>query len=440
MSLIEIGALLLVLMLVLLAAGVWIGMTLAIVGGVGMLAFTTLPAAVAAKNLFTAFWSANASWELAALPLFIWMGEILFRTRLSEEMFNGLAPWLNRVPGRLMHTTILGCGIFGSVSGSSAATCATIAKVALPELRKRGYDEQLALGALATAGTLGILIPPSITMVVYAVAAEASIIRIFLAGFIPGALLMVLFSGYIAWWSLRNPARTPPPDAPTTFMQKIRASGQLFPCMALIIFIVVVLVMGWGTATECAAYGVLGSLALAWWGGSLTWKSFSESLMGTTRVSCMIMFILAGAKFLSMTMAYTGIPRALAEWVNGLGLSPYMLITMLTVIYVVLGTALDGISMIVLTAAVVLPMVQKAGFDLIWFGIFIVLLVEIAEVTPPVGFNLFVLQNMTGKDSNEIARAAIPFFVMLVLCIAIVTVFPQIVTWLPDTVMGVPKK
>ena len=440
MSLIEIGALLLVVMLVLLAAGVWIGMTLAIVGGIGMLAFTSMPTSVIAKNLFTSFWSSNASWELAALPLFIWMGEILFRTKLSEEMFNGLAPWLNNVPGRLMHTTILGCGIFGSVSGSSAATCATISKVALPELKKRGYDEQLALGALATAGTLGILIPPSITMVVYAVAADASIIRIFLAGFIPGFLLMALFSGYIAWWSIRNPERTPPPGPPTTFMEKIRASGQLFPCTALIIFIVVVLVLGWATATECAAYGVLGSLGLAWWGGSLNWKSFSESIMGTTRVSCMIMFILAGAKFLSMTMAYTGIPRALAEWVNSLGLSPYMLITMLTIIYVVLGTALDGISMIVLTAAVVLPMVQKAGFDLIWFGIFIVLLVEIAEVTPPVGFNLFVLQNMTGKDSNEIARASIPFFVMLVISIGIITVFPVLVTWLPDAVMGVAKK
>ena len=439
MSLIAIGALLLALMLLLLAVGVWIGMTLAIVGGVGMVAFTSLPTDVVAKNLFTAFWGANASWELAALPLFIWMGEILFRTRLSEQMFSGLAPWLNRVPGRLMHTTILGCGIFGSVSGSSAATCATISKVALPELRRRGYDENLALGALATAGTLGILIPPSITMVVYAVAAEASIVRIFLAGFIPGLLLMLLFSGYIAWWSWRHPDRVPPREPPTTFAQKIRASGQLIPCALLILFIIVVLVMGWATATECAAYGVFGSLVLAWTGGSLTRESFVESLMSATRVSCMIMFILAGAKFLSMTMGYTGIPRALAEWVGSLGLSPYTLIAVLALIYIVLGTALDGISMIVLTAAVVLPMIQKAGFDLIWFGIFVVLLVEIAEVTPPVGFNLFVLQNMTGKDSNTIARASLPFFAMLVLCIAIVTAFPGIVTWLPDVVMGVDK-
>ncbi len=439
MNLIEIGGILLLVMMLLLAGGVWIAMTLAIVGGIGMLAFTSLTPSVTAKNLFSAFWGANASWELAALPLFIWMGEILFRTRLSEEMFEGLSPWLNRVPGRLMHTTILGCGIFGSVSGSSAATCATISKVALPELVRRGYDERLALGALATAGTLGILIPPSITMVVYAVAAEASIIRIFLAGFIPGFILMALFSGYIAWWSWRHPERVPAADPPTSFMEKLRLSGSLIPCTLLIVFIVVVLVKGWATATECAAYGVLGSLALAWWGGSLSWKSFSDSLMGATRVSCMIMFILAGAKFLSMTMGYTGVPRALAEWVGALGLSPYALIALLSVVYIILGTALDGISMIVLTSAVVLPMIQKAGLDLIWFGIFIVLLVEIAEVTPPVGFNLFVLQNMTGKDSNTIARAAIPFFVMMLVAIAIITVFPVTVTWLPDTVMGAPK-
>jgi len=409
---------------------------LAICGWVGQAFFVnTQPG----KNLFSAFWETNASWELAALPLFIWMGEILFRTKLSEEMFEGLRPWLNRVPGRLMHTTVLGCGIFGSVSGSSAATCATIAKVALPELKKRGYDEKLALGALATSGTLGILIPPSITMVVYAVAADASIIRIFLAGFIPSAILMALFMGYIAWWSIRNPSKVPAADPPSSFLEKVRKSGNLIPCALLIIFIVWVLVAGYATATECAAYGVFGSLVIAAYSRSLTWKNFWEGLMGTTRTSCMIMIILAGAAFLTKTMAFTGVPRELAEWVNAMQLSPYALIGCLVVVYLILGTALDGISMIVLTAAVVLPMIQKAGFDLIWFGIFIVLLVEIAEVTPPVGFNLFVLQNMTGKDSNTIARAAIPFFICLVICIGIITIFPEVVTVLPDYVMGKAK-
>ena len=436
METLGIGLFLLVIMMILLSGGVWIAMTLAICGWVGQAFFV---ATQPGKNLFSAFWESNASWELAALPLFIWMGEILFRTKLSEEMFEGLRPWLNRIPGRLMHTTILGCGIFGSVSGSSAATCATISKVALPELKKRGYNENLALGALATGGTLGILIPPSITMVVYAVAADASIIRIFLAGFLPGFLLMAIFMGYIAWWSIRNPSKVPAADPPSSFIDKVRKTGNLIPCGALIIFIVWVLVAGYATATECAAYGVAGSLAIAAWGRSLTWSNFWEGLMGATRTSCMIMFILAGAAFLTKTMAFTGVPRELAEWVNGMHLSPYALITALVVVYLILGTALDGISMIVLTSAVVLPMIQKAGFDLIWFGIFIVLLVEIAEVTPPVGFNLFVLQNMTGKDSNTVARAALPFFGCLVLCIALVTVFPQIVTWLPNYVMGVEK-
>jgi tripartite ATP-independent transporter DctM subunit len=418
---------------VLLAGGVWIAMALAIVGWAGLALFASTPPG---PNLFTAFWSSTAQWELAALPLFIWMGEILFRTRLSEQMFTGLAPWLGRVPGRLMHVTILGCGIFGSVSGSSAATCATIAKVALPELLRRGYDEKVALGALATAGTLGILIPPSITMVVYAVAADASIIRIFLAGFVPGLILMILFSGWIMVWAWRNPDRTPPADPPVSFAQKLRLSRELIPCTLLILFIVVVLVRGWATATECAAFGVAGSLAIAQFSGGLNWHSLRESLMGATRVSCMILFILAGAAYLSKAMAFTGVPRALADWVSTMGLSPFALIGALTLLYLVLGTALDGISMIVLTSAVVLPMIQKAGFDLIWFGIFIVLLVEIAEVTPPVGFNLFVLQNMTGRDANHIARAALPFFVMLVIAIAIVTVFPGLVTWLPDLLMG----
>jgi len=436
MGLLEIGALLLLLMLLMLSGGVWIAMTLAIVGWVGQAFFTSTQPGM---NLFSSFWETTASWELAALPLFIWMGEILYRTKLSEQMFDGLSPWLSRVPGRLMHTTVLGCGIFGSVSGSSAATCATIAKVAMPELERRGYDKNLALGSLAAAGGLGILIPPSITMVVYAVAADASVIRLFLAGFLPGFLLMGLFSGYIIWWSLRHPDKVPPAEAPSSFMEKLRRSGSLIPCGLLIVFIVWVLVAGIATATECAAWGVLGSLAIAAASRTLTWQNFWQGLVGATRVSCMIMFILAGAAFLTKTMAFTGIPRELAEFVHGLNLSPYGLIAVLVGVYLVLGTALDGISMIVLTSAVVLPMVQKAGFDLVWFGIFIIMLIEIAEITPPVGFNLFVLQNMTGVDSNRIARITLPFFACMILAIVLITLFPSIVTSVPNWLMGVER-
>jgi tripartite ATP-independent transporter DctM subunit len=424
------------LLLVLLAGGLWIAIALAAVAWAGLQFFTTTPPDV---NLFQSFWGSSASWTLAALPLFIWMGEILYRTRLSEEMFEGLAPWLTWLPGRLMHVNILACGIFGTVSGSSAATCATIAKVALPELKKRGYDEKICLGSLCGAGTLGILLPPSIIMVVYAVAAEVSILKVFLAGFLPGLLLMALFSGYIVVWALANPDKTPVETSRLSLREKLYRSRLLIPCVLLIVFIVWVMVMGWATATESAAFGVLGSLGIAWWSGGLTRETFWQSLMGATRLSCMIMFILGGAAFLSSCMAFTGIPKALAEWVASLEPNKYTLIAVLAMIYVLLGTALDGVSMIVLTTSIVIPMIEKAGIDLVWFGIFIVLLVEIAEVTPPLGFNMFVLQTMSGRDSNYVAWASLPFFGMMLLCITLITVFPGIVTWLPEALLGVPK-
>jgi len=426
-----IALILILLMFFLLLIGIWIPAGVAITAWFGLVLFSDKDTMM---NLANVWWNSSSSYTLAALPLFVWMGEILFRTKLSEQMFTGLSPWLNWLPGRLMHVNILGCGIFGSVSGSSAATCATIAKSALPELTKRGYDEKITLGSLSCAGTLGILIPPSITMVVYAVAADQSIIRIFLAGFIPAAILMGLFSGYIIVWALLNPDKTPPAEK-YTLQQRLYSIGQLMPCTALIIFIAWLMLAGYSTATEAAAYGVVGSLVLAAAGRNLSWTNFWQSLLSATRLTAMIMFVLGATSFLSIVMSYTGIPRGLAEWVQSLQLSPWVLILVLTIIYILLGTALDGISMIALTTVTVLPMVQAAGFDLVWFGIFVILLVEIAEVTPPVGFNLFVLQSMTGKDSNYIAKVSLPFFAMMVLAVALVTIWPELVTWLPDQVM-----
>jgi tripartite ATP-independent transporter DctM subunit len=424
------------LLLVLLAGGVWIAISLAGVAWVGMQFFTNSPPD---QSLFQAMWNSTTAEALTALPLFIWMGEILYRTKLSEQMFEGLAPWLGWLPGRLMHVNVLACGIFGTVSGSSAATTATIAKVALPELVKRGYDEKTALGSLCGAGTLGILLPPSIIMVVYAVATDVSILKVFVAGFLPGFLLMALFSGYIIFWAWLNPGKTPPETTRYTLGEKIYRSRHLIPCVLLIVFIVWVMLEGYATATESAAYGVLGSLGIAWWSGGLNRETFWQSLMGATRLSCMIMFILAGAAFLSSCMAFTGIPRALAAWVAALEPSKYTLIAILAGIYILLGTALDGVSMIVLTTSIVIPMIQKVGIDLVWFGIFIVLLVEIAEVTPPLGFNLFVLQTMSGRDSNYVAWASVPFFFMMILCIVLITIFPEIVTWLPEAVIKQAK-
>ena len=428
LELIEIAAALLGVLAVVLVAGLWIGLALLLCGFAAMLFVTNVPIG---SVLATTVWSASASWTLAALPLFIWMGEILFRTRLSEELFRGVAPWVGRLPGRLVHVNVIGCGIFGMVSGSSAATTATIAKIALPELEKRGYDDRIAIGSLAGSGTLGLMIPPSITMIVYAVQAEVSLVQMFLAGFLPGAVVMGLYSGYIMAWSLMNPSKQPPPEPKMPLVMKLRESANLIPTMILISFVFSALIFGFATATECAAFGVLGALIIAWMQGALTRESFWASVMGATRTTAMIMLILSGAAFMSAAMAYTKIPLAVADGVASLNLSPYMLIAALTVFYIILGMFLDGISMIVLTMAIVLPLVQKAGFDLIWFGIFIVLVVEMAQVTPPVGFNLFVLQSMTGKDSWTVASAALPFCFLLVVAVAIITAFPKIALFLP---------
>lgn len=428
LGLVGLSIILLGFMIVVLAGGVWIAVTLGLVGFVAMVLTTSVPIG---QVLATTVWSASASWTLAALPLFIWMGEILFRTKLSEEMFRGLSPWLQWLPGRLIHVNVVGCGIFAAVSGSSAATCATIGKIALPELEKRGYDKDMSLGSLAGSGTLGLLIPPSIPMVVYAVTANVSVLQVFLGGFLPGFLVMALYSGYIIVWSLFHPEKIPPRDPPMPFMRKLRESTKLLPILALILAVFLTLIFGVATATECAAFGVTGALILAWWSGTLTRDTFWQSVMSATRLTCMIMLILAGAAFTTAAMAYTGIPAALAQWVQGQNLTPGMLALYLSVMYIILGCLIDGISMIVLTAVIVLPMVKQAGLDLVWFGVYLVIHVEMAQITPPVGFNLFVLQNMSGRDTFSVARAAFPFFILLVVAVYIITEFPQIVLILP---------
>ena len=411
-----------------LASGVWIGLTLSGVAWIGMQLFSSRPAGDA---IAVTIWGSSSSWTLTALPLFVWMGEILFRTRLSDDMFRGLAPWLERVPGRLLHTNIIGCTIFAAVSGSSAATCATIGKMTLPELRGRGYPEGITIGTLAGAGTLGLLIPPSIIMIVYGVTANVSIAQLFIAGVIPGILLALLFSGYIVAWALLNPAKVPAITVHTTFAQKLQASRHLIPVVALILVVLGSIYVGVATATEAAAFGVVGSLAISALQGSLNRETFMASLMGATRLYCMIALILAGAAFLTLSMGYIGLPRHLAEYISGLGLSPFVLVVALALFFIVLGCFMDGISIVVLTMGVLLPTVQAAGIDLIWFGIFVVVVVEMAQITPPVGFNLFVLQGMTGKDIAYIARVTMPFFFLMCAMVLLLWFFPQIATWMP---------
>jgi tripartite ATP-independent transporter DctM subunit len=423
-----ITALLIVALFAILGSGVWIGLALSGVAWIGMELFSSRPAGDA---MAVTIWGAASSWTLTALPLFVWMGEILFRTRLSEDMFRGLAPWLERVPGRLLHTNIIGCTIFAAVSGSSAATCATIGKMTLPELARRGYPEGITIGTLAGAGTLGLLIPPSIIMIVYGVMANVSIAHLFIAGVIPGILLAALFSAYIVGWAIVNRDRVPHATEATTFREKLVASRHLIPVVLLIVAVLGSIYAGVATATEAAAFGVVGALAISLVQRSLTWPTFRDSLMGATRLYCMIALILAGAQFLTLAMGYIGLPRHLAEWISGVGLSPFGLVLALMVFYVILGCFLDGISMVVLTMGVILPSIEAAHIDLVWFGIFIVLVVEMAQITPPVGFNLFVLQGMTGKQITWIARHALPMFFLMIVAVLAIWVFPQLVTALP---------
>ncbi|MDI1286452.1 MAG: TRAP transporter large permease subunit [Reyranella sp.] len=418
---------------VLLASGLWIGLTLLVVGFVALFFFTPAPAG---SLLASTVWDSSWGWALTALPLFIWMGEILFRSRLSEDMFKGLAPWLGWLPGRLLHVNILGCGVMAAVSGSSSVTCATIGRMSMPELRRRGYDEGMSIGTLAGSGTLGLLIPPSIMMIVYGITAQVSIGRLFIAGFLPGFMMIGLFMAYTAIWSIFNPTKIPVDDLKMSFGEKLWNARRLIPVILLIIAVLGSIYGGIATPTEAAVMGVVGALVLAAVTRTLSWQSFRESLLGAVRTSCLIGLILVGAAFVTMAMAFTGLPASMAKWVNGLGLSPIGLIFILTLLYMVLGCFLDGVSMIVLTAPVVLPMVAVQHIDPLWFGIYIVLVVEMAQITPPVGFNLFVLQNLTGRDVWTVTKASAPFFLLLCAGVVLITIWPDIVLVLPRQMVG----
>jgi tripartite ATP-independent transporter DctM subunit len=432
MSVVSLSLLLILLLFAVLGSGVWIAVALSICGYVAIVTTTSTPPG---QVLATSMWAASNSWDLTALPMFIWMGEILYRTKLPDDMFEGLAPWMQKLPGRLLHVNVVGCAIFAAVSGSSAATCATIGRIALPELLKRGYDERMAIGTLAGSGTLGLLIPPSIILIIYATVTEQSIARLFIAGVVPGIVLAGLFMGYIMVWARLNAANMPPPEPAVPFWKRVYASRRLIPVTLLILGVIGSIYGGLASATEAAVVGVFLSLALSWWSGTLTRASFVEALLAATRTNCMIAFILAGAAYLTAAMGFTGIPIALAEWIGGFKLSSWALLSALTLFYILLGCFLDGISMVVLTTSIIIPLVTKSGFDLIWFGIYVVLVVEMAQITPPVGFNLYVLQGMTGRNIFSIANYALPLFLLMCIAVVLVAMFPGLALWLPSTML-----
>ena len=412
-----------------LGSGIWVALSMIGVSAIGMMLFTSRPVGDA---MATTIWGTSSSWTLTALPLFVWMGEILFRTKLSENLFKGLSPWLQKMPGGLIHVNVVGCALFAAISGSSAATVATVGKMSIPELRKRNYPEKILLGSLAGSGTLGLLIPPSIILIIYGVAVQESIAKLFIAGIIPGIMIALIFMSYVIIWSLINKNEMPKIVEEFSFLEKIKRSKQLLPVILLISAVIGSIYTGIATATEAASLGVVGALILSFFQKSLSLETFKSSLLGATKTSCMIAFILAGSTFLSLAMGFTGLPRNLALWIQNMDLSPYLLILVLMIFYIILGMFLDGISAVVLTMAIIEPMIRQAGFDMIWFGIFLVIVVEMAQITPPVGFNLFVLQGMANKDMGYIAKSAFPLFLLMVLAVVLVVMFPQIALWLPE--------
>jgi|TARA_B000000557_G_scaffold57815_1_gene44808 tripartite ATP-independent transporter DctM subunit len=412
-----------------LGSGIWVAVSMIGVSAIGMMLFTSRPVGDA---MATTIWGTSSSWTLTALPLFVWMGEILFRTKLSENLFKGLSPWMQKLPGGLIHVNVVGCALFAAISGSSAATVATVGKMSIPELRKRNYPEKILLGSLAGSGTLGLLIPPSIILIIYGVAVQESIAKLFIAGIIPGIMIALIFMSYVVIWSLINKKDMPKIIEEFSFLEKIKRSRQLLPVILLILGVIGSIYTGIATATEAASLGVVGALILSYFQKSLTLDTFKSSLLGATKTSCMIAFILAGSTFLSLAMGFTGLPRNLAIWIQNMDLSPYVLIFVLMIFYIILGMFLDGISAVVLTMAIIEPMIRQAGFDMIWFGIFLVIVVEMAQITPPVGFNLFVLQGMANKDMGYIARSAFPLFLLMVLAVILVVIFPEIALWMPE--------
>ncbi len=412
-----------------LGSGIWVALSMIGVSAIGMMLFTTRPVGDA---MATTIWGTSSSWTLTALPLFVWMGEILFRTKLSENLFKGLSPWMHKLPGGLIHVNVVGCALFAAISGSSAATVATVGKMSIPELRKRKYPEKILLGSLAGSGTLGLLIPPSIILIIYGVAVQESIAKLFIAGIIPGIMIALIFMSYVIIWSIINKKKMPKVIEEYSFLEKIKRSKKLLPVIFLISGVIGSIYTGIATATEAASLGVVGALILSYFQNSLSLETFKSSLLGATKTSCMIAFILAGSTFLSLAMGFTGLPRNLALWIQNMNLSPYLLIFVLMIFYIILGMFLDGISAVVLTMAIIEPMIRQAGFDMIWFGVFLVIVVEMAQITPPVGFNLFVLQGMANRDMGYIARSAFPLFLLLVLAVTLVVIFPETALWLPE--------
>ena len=424
----ELTALITILLIlaVLLCSGLWIGPTLFITGWIALAMFTDRPVL---SIMGSVVWNNVNSSSLMALPLFIMMGEFLARSRISDDLFEGLAPWVAKLPGGLLHVNVIACALFAAITGSVNATTATVGKITIPEFRKRGYSETLSIGSLTSSGTLGILIPPSVPMLIYGVAANVSIGKLFIAGIVPGIILMMCFCVYIGAMSLIQHEKK---IAETfTWMDRLRNSPKILPVIILIAFVLGSIYAGWATPTEAAAIGVLGSAVLGIVTGGITFKVFTQCLVGTVKTNCMVMLILIGASFFSVALGFLGLPKWLSATLVAHGATKFEVILLITCVYLFLGCLIDGYSMIVMTVPMFLPLMQEYGMDPLWYGIFVILLVQVANITPPVGFNLFLVTGLANRSIGFISRAVLPFIAVIIGFIGLITLFPEIVLFLP---------
>lgn len=425
-------------MFVFLLSSIWIGVSLILTAIVAMLIYDhNLPPVISIYDkigdlLASSMYDSLNSWSLAALPMFILMGEILYKSSISTKLLNGLMPWLSFIPGKLLHVNVAACSLFAAVSGSSAATTATVGKITLDELKKRGYSKSLALGSLAGSGTLGFLIPPSLIMIIYGVLSDVSIGKLFMAGILPGLLLATLYSVYIMVVAKMDKSVVPIEEEKYSSKDFLNSFGELFPVLALITVVLGSIYAGIATPTEAASLGVLGAIILAVYFKSFSFDIFKNALLNTIKTSVMISFIIVGAGFLSQVIGFLGIATAVSEYIGTLGLSPMMLILIIGIMYILLGMILDGISIVVMTLPIVLPIIVMAGFDPLWFGIFLVFMVELSQITPPIGFSLFVIQGISGEKIEYILKATLPFFILTIIAVVIITHFPEIVQFLPN--------
>lgn len=429
MTMVGVSIMILGLLFFTLGSSLWVGISLTLVGVLGIEFLTSVSPFMILGNIL---FNQTASSTMMALPLFIFMGEVLFRSKISENLFKGLAPWVDSLPGGLIHVNIVACALFAAVSGSSAATTATVGKITLPELSKRKYDKGLSLGTLAGSGTLGFLIPPSMMMLVYGVTAEVSVGKLFIAGLLPALVIALGLMAYVIVKCLIDPKKAPRNLEGFTWKDRIKAIPLILPVVVIIGIVLGGIYAGWTTPTEAASIGAIASVLFAFASKSMNLQIFKDTIMASIKTTAMIMLIVTGAAFLSVAMGYLGIPAALTNLIVSKNVGPYQLIFITSILYLVLGMFIEGFSMIVMTLPLILPLIITSGFDPIWFGVYLVIMIEIAQITPPVGFNLFIINGITGESMSNIARYALPSFIILGLVVVLITIFPQIVLVLPN--------